>query len=214
MHSTASLFYIVVSELKRAGFDEFGNKVDPNAPYQLTFFDPNFSFIQRVNSYDNEIAKALQRPIFGGFQFKDKEVDDFFKKSFLNAFLERDIKFQTLDIWRSHLVALMIQDSELIRQLVLNAKNFYEGGGETTTDNHQKNGYNEGSQDLPQDLEVLNLTLNSMERANNAKANRGFVDTFSRQDQTNFNPDVIDKMRGQWQNLFKKYDKLLFSQVR
>ena len=231
MKTTASLMDIIQTELINNGLNEFVNKVD--GVTQITKNDDKFTFIRKVAQYDDDVQAVVNHAIFMNFSLENKQADLFFKKSFINRFVDREIGTQTLELFTNHLIGQYITDEHFITNLFLNMDKYFinnsDSSGNTTsvTDNNSDtsnlDGYNRANVDLPQDEVSLDLHKDTIDYANQNDINRGFsnqkynnhnnVTTTNSSQTASYNADVLDKLNVQWDNLFNKYDRKLFLQI-
>ena len=91
MKTTTTLHEIIQSELINSGNSEFFNE------NQLTFFDKDYSFVQKIMRYDEDIQKICDDMFFGHISLNTKESDLKFKREFINRFYNREIGLQTVE---------------------------------------------------------------------------------------------------------------------
>ena len=115
MKTTASLMDIIQTELINNGLNEFVNKVD--GVTQITKNDDKFTFIRKVAQYDDDVQAVVNHAIFMNFSLENKQADLFFKKSFINRFVDREIGTQTLELFTNHLIGQYITDEPFITNL-------------------------------------------------------------------------------------------------
>lgn len=211
MKTTTRMFDIIKSELLNRGEDEFINKV--NGHTQLTPFNKNYMFTRRIIRYDTLVAQICNEEFFEGFTFENSDLDFYFKKMLINRFVNREIAFQTVELFSSHLVNFILQHEQYIINLYEHFDDFVSGKTDSKGGTHDKSGYNNGYQDLPQDEVNLDLHANEMDYATTNTIQRAFDDKTN--DSTNhaYNADTLLKLEDAWDKLFKKLDKACFLQV-
>lgn len=210
MKTTTSLLELIQSEMINRGFNEFGHK-EKDGPYQLVFFEKRFSYIGKVSYFDDDIYNMVNDYFFRDFKFND-QIDREFKKMLFNRYLDRQIAKQTVDIFINNLIAMCMQYRRNIDNIMLNMDKYYQGQTNANGDTHDKNGYNKGYAELPQDKASLDLQQEIMPYANTNEINRAYADHTQETSNTSFNPDVIDKLRDQLEWQLLQFDKL-FLQV-
>lgn len=92
---TTTLMEIIQSELQRNGFNEFYNFG------QLSFNNDDYTFIQKVLRFDDDVKKIVDDKFFKGFRFNDERIDRYFKEAFTTRFMEREIGRQTVEAFAS-----------------------------------------------------------------------------------------------------------------
>ena len=102
------------SELERMGFNEFVNNGE------LTFFDEEFQFIQKILKYDDDVHNIVTKNIFRGFQLPNVDIDKHFKKAFVTHFLDREINRQTIESFASQVLYVSITHETYINEVFSN----------------------------------------------------------------------------------------------
>lgn len=106
---TTTLNEYINSELSNMGQDEFINDG------KLTIFDEEFQFIQKILTYDEDVHNIVTKKIFKGYKLPNNEVDNFFKKSFIMRFLDREIGRQTIESFASQVLYVTLTHQEYIQ---------------------------------------------------------------------------------------------------
>ena len=70
---TTTLNEYINGELSRLGRNEFVNNGN------LTIFDDEFQFIQKILKYDDDVHNIVTKKIFKGYELPITEVDRYFK---------------------------------------------------------------------------------------------------------------------------------------
>ena len=147
----------------------------------------------------------------------NEDADKFFKKMFVNRFLVREIGFQTVDIFRTRLVSLLLQYEKYIVNTYINYEKMFSGHSETTTD-QKGQGINKQRYahiSLPQNNVNIDLNNDIAEYAdindltNNSNDNKSNTKTAS----DKFSPDVLRKLENVYQRVLDDFDVKLFLQV-
>ena len=102
------------SELERMGFNEFVNNGE------LTFFDEEFQFIQKILKYDDDVHNIVTKKIFRGFQLPNVDIDKHFKKAFVTHFLDREINRQTIESFAAQVLYVSITHETYINEVFSN----------------------------------------------------------------------------------------------
>lgn len=100
---TTTIYEILASEGYKHGFNDF---IAPDGIHLITYGD-NLAFINKVNAFDSDIQNWANNALFAGNRLTSAGADYFFKKEFVSLFINREIKYQTLDLWRIKLTAEM-----------------------------------------------------------------------------------------------------------
>lgn len=95
---TTTLMEIIQSELQNKGHNEFVNNG------RLSFYDNEYTFIQKVLQFDDDVKKIVDHTIFKGFKFNDERIDRYFKEAFTTRFLDREIGRQTVESFASQVL--------------------------------------------------------------------------------------------------------------
>lgn len=105
---TVTIMEALESELQNSGLSEFVNFG------KITFNDPKFAFMQKVLQYDDDVSEIVDNIIFKGFSFKDKKVDRYFKETFINRFMDREINRQTIEAFATQVLYVTLTHQEYI----------------------------------------------------------------------------------------------------
>ena len=175
------------------------------------------ALIYQVAQYSDMVAELCDHAFFSGYTLSNKDADKFFKKMFVNRFLIREIGFQTVDIFRTRLVGLLLQYEKYIVNTYINYEKMFSGHFETTTD-QKGQGINKQRYahiSLPQNNVNIDLNNDIAEYAdindltNNSNDNKSNTKTAS----DKFSPDVLRKLENVYQRVLDDFDVKLFLQV-
>lgn len=217
MSSTVSLYNILESELVKAGLDPWFNK-ETN---QLIKHGGSDAIIYRLASFDDDSYKVVNKAIFAGVTTGNDEADRYFKHMFVTRFMLREIKFQTLDIFRAKATSLLLSDSQYINQLFTKYDQLVNG---TATGNTKANSNSNGSKEersanstLPQDNTGLDLNNDVVDYADDTRYLKEKHQDESNSNQDSFNEKVdvnnLLALRNEWEKVLNKYDYELFRQI-
>lgn len=214
MKTTTTLEEILRNEAsKYHDWDDIFN----NENGQLIRYGATDALIYQVAQYSDMVANLCNHAFFSGYILSDEKADRFFKKMFVNRFLVREIGFQTVDIFRTRLIGLLLQYEQYIVNTYKNYEKMFSGHSESTTDqkgqglNKQRYAHvslpqNNVNIDLNNDIaeyaDINDLTNNSSNNQNNSKT---VSDKFS--------PDVLAKLENVYQKVLDDFDRKLFLQV-
>lgn len=214
MKTTTTLEDILRNESsKYKNWDDIFN----NKNGQLIRYGATDALIYQVAQYTDMVSDLCDHAFFSGYTLSDEKADKFFKKMFVNRFLIREIGFQTVDIFRTRLLGMLLQYEQYIVNTYKNYDKMFSGHSESTTDqkgegvNKQRYAHislpqNNVNIDLNNDIaeyaDINDLTNNSTDNSNNSKT---VSDKFS--------PEVLSKLQNVYQRLLDDFDRKLFLQV-
>lgn len=214
MKTTTTLEEILRNEAsKYHGWDDIFN----NENGQLIRYGATDALIYQVAQYSDMVADLCNHAFFSSYTLSDKDADKFFKKMFVNRFLIREIGFQTVDIFRTRLIGLLLQYEQYIVNTYKNYEKMFSGHSESTTDqkgqglNKQRYAHvslpqNNVNIDLNNDIaeyaDINDLTNNSNDNKSNSKTTSD-----------KFSPDVLRKLENVYQIVLDDFDVKLFLQV-
>lgn len=214
MKTTTTLEDILRNEAsKYHGWDDIFN----NENGQLIRYGATDALIYQVAQYSDMVADLCNHAFFSSYTLSDKDADKFFKKMFVNRFLIREIGFQTVDIFRTRLIGLLLQYEQYIVNTYKNYEKMFSGHSESTTDqkgqglNKQRYAHvslpqNNVNIDLNNDIaeyaDINDLTNNSNDNKSNSKTTSD-----------KFSPDVLRKLENVYQKVLDAFDVKLFLQV-
>lgn len=174
MKTTTTLMDILQGELIRSGKSEFYQK------NHIEWFNDDYSFIQKVLKYDPDVQTIVDQIFFRGYKFPSEHTDFNFKKSFINRFLNREIAFQTVEVFSARVVSKCINQEVYITECFDKLDDFINDRAQSkthsetkttnqtdTNNNNETNGTNDSSSDNQDD----NRTLQSDLPSNNINLN-------------------------------------------
>lgn len=214
MKTTSTLEDILRNEAsKYQDWDDIFNNKDG----QLIRYGATDALIYQVAQYSNMVAELCDHAFFSGYTLSNEDADRFFKKMFVNRFLIREIGFQTVDIFRTRLVGLLLQYEKYIVNTYVNYEKMFSGHSETTTDQKGQgtNKQRYAHISLPQNNVNIDLNNDIAEYAdindltNNSNDNKSNTKTAS----DKFSPDVLRKLENVYQRVLDDFDVKLFLQV-
>lgn len=193
------------------------NDIFNNKNGQLIRYGGTDALIYQVGIYTDMINDLCNHAFFSGYILSDEKADRFFKKMFVNRFLVREIGFQTVDIFRTRLIGLLLQYEQYIVNTYTNFEKMFTGHTENST---QQNGQGLNKQryahvSLPQNNVNIDLNNDIAEYAdindltNNSSNNQNNSKTVS----DKFSPDVLAKLENVYQKVLDEFDRKLFLQV-
>lgn len=214
MKTTTTLEEILRNEAsKYKDWDDIFN----NESGQFIRYGATDALIYQVAQYSDMVAELCDHAFFSGYALSNEDADRFFKKMFVNRFLIREIGFQTVDIFRTRLVGLLLQYEKYIVNTYINYEKMFTGHTESTTD-QKGQGLNKQRYahiSLPQNNVNIDLNNDIAEYAdindltNNSNDNKSNTKTAS----DKYSPDVLRKLENVYQRVLDDFDVKLFLQV-
>lgn len=219
---TTTLMDYFQSELQKLGKSEFVNHG------VITFSDYDYTFIRKITRYDEDVQNITNKYLFSGFTFNGN-ADYNFKRAFVARFINREIAFQTIEVFSGNLVSLAITNKSYIEYFFndlddyLTAKStsdttFKETQYQTQTQTNDKRSL---ESELPQNNINLNVDDTVLDYGNNNRIdrdkNRGNTDSErnseTKNESHNYNIDNLLKINGMMTRILDEFDQKLFSQV-
>lgn len=181
--------------------------------------------MNQVAQYTPMVQAIVNQTIFGKFHFSNQDFDTFFKKAFMNRFLDREISPQVLDVWRQRLVSLCIVNDQYLSNIYEHFADMFSNHGlnhsETDTTNSKVGTRNNRSahRSLPQDTAELSLdddivqypdyTDYDKSRDNDDTTGKSVTDSTS----DHFSPEVLEKLNNVYEKKLDEFDRKLFIQI-
>lgn len=208
---TTTLFEIIKSELINSGHNEFFNEKD------FVFYDDDFSFIKKAMRYDEDVQKIVNKKIFQGFTFKDKQMDLDFKKTFVNSFLDYEIGFQTIEAFSMKVLKVTLSYQKYLETIYLDFDKFMNGLSETnsTGENENTDDNRRLNSDLPQDNINLNVDNTILNYGNENEINRNRQKGITKTNSKNnvYSLGTLEKMKELFADVFNIYEQKCFLHV-
>lgn len=208
---TVTILQILQSELIKKGKNEFFT----DGQFVLNGADENF--IIKAMKYDKDVELITNKTLFVGYTFPNPDMDKWFKKTFINRFLNSEIAFQTLELFNSRLVSyILIHEMEMV-QLYDNFEKMLSNDSTTTTknDSSDTNDSRALESSLPQNninLNVDDTVLNFGDR-NNINRTKGVRNSNGTSNTKRYNPESFKSLQGLFEQYFVEIDKKCFLQI-
>lgn len=208
MKTTTRLYDICYGILETHRVDIYTNN------NQIVWEENNL--MNKVLQYkDPKFKELLQTHLFSMTSLINQR--ERFEREFLQRFLTRVIKYQTVDSFKLYLSTFISSNIELINYVYDEYEAFAMGKSETTnnTDSSSINKSNSIFSNLPQNEVNMNLDIDTMSYADNNTINKSKStgsDT-SHSSAKSFNVDTLNKLKQLKQSIFIEIDKYLFSQL-
>ena len=162
---TTTLYNIIRSELIKEGFNEFVNDQG-----ELVLFNEEDQFLTKILKYDDDVKKIVNK-LFTDQSLNDTENDEQFKKTFVMRFLNRQINFQTIDMFRVQLLNTFLTNEVYINTVYKDLEKYINQTQENNSTSKQENDQlNDGTTtsdnrqayaDLPQNNVQLDVNDNN-----------------------------------------------------
>ena len=206
--TTSRLYDIIYGELERhrAEIYRSNNQIIFNQANlmrkTLEYKDPNFIKMLEVNLfYGTSTINQRQR----------------FEREFLQRFINRVIKFQTVDLFSTYLASFVSEYQELINYCYDKYDMLVTGQVETVSNNNSTstNKTNSIYSNLPQNQINMNLDIDTLDYAddNTISKSRATNSGTDRSTSSAYDIDALSKISALKEQIFKDMDNLLFSQL-
>ena len=168
----------------------------------LEYKDPNF-------------IKMLQETLF--YATSNINQRERFEREFLQRFINRVIKFQTVDLFSSYLASFVSEYQELINYTYDKYDMLVTAQVETVSNNNSTstNKTNSIYSNLPQNQINMNLDIDTLDYAddNTISKSRATNSGTDRSTSSAYDIDALNKISALKEQIFKDMDSLLFSQL-
>lgn len=208
---TSTIMDIIQSELINDGHNEFVNNGE------ITFFDDDFSFIQKVMRFDSDVNVIVSRLFFKGVTLENEQADKRFKKMFVNKFLNRRIGFQTVETFASQLIYTTLLNEDFLNEYFVNLDKYLTGENKTGTTNTAMNTSDQRNlhSDLPQNQLNISLedTVLDYASTNTINRNKSQDNSSNQSTATHYNLDNLERLNGLLELVFDDIDRRCFLHV-
>ena len=208
MKTTSRLYDIICGELDRHRFDTYRNN------NQIIFNQANL--MRKALEYkDTNFIKMLQETLFYGTSNINQR--ERFEREFLQRFINRVIKFQTVDLFSTYLASFVSEYQELINYTYDKYDMLVTGQVETVSNNNSTstNKSNSIYSNLPQNQINMNLDIDTLDYAddNTISKSRASNSGTDRSTSSAYDIEALSKISALKEQIFKDIDNLLFSQL-
>lgn len=206
MKITTTIYEILESEFRKAGMNEFFDcKTDT-----IDLTGKSLSFMFAIQDYTNpKVIAVVNESLFGNVKLSDTKFDNYFKRAYINRFLDRQIMFQTLDLYRSKNISYFLTQKEFLDKLFADLDKYLQSN--TTGKSNNVHKYRSAFQDLPQSQVNLMLDSDVMYTATNNTVTNQSNETNS--DSGQFNLDTLLKYRQIMEQILNEFDRKCFMQI-
>lgn len=236
MKTTTTIDDLIRTGAKRQGYNAF---IDENGFIRTSTTRSNI--MKQISDYTVFIKKVTDPEIFDDFCFSNVTVDAFFKRAFLARFENREIAFQTVDVFRNRLVSKMIINEQWLTEVFVHFDDIFNGlsTGESTQNSHSltetkqttdtTTNYRDRNADvtLPQDNTQLSLEDDFVTYADRTHydnnrtiqnvVSHGTSETTAEIQNSSKNNtssvEVLQALNNLYENKLREFDKALFLQI-
>ena len=208
MKTTSRLYDIIYGELDRHRVEIYRSN------NQIIFNQANL--MRKTLEYkDPNFIKMLQETLFFGTSNINQR--ERFEREFLQRFINRVIKFQTVDLFSSYLASFVSEYQELINYTYDKYDMLVTGQVETVSNNNNTstNKTNSIYSNLPQNQINMNLDIDTLDYAddNTISKSRATNSGTDKSTSSAYDIDALNKISALKEQIFKDMDSLLFSQI-
>ena len=208
MKTTSRLYDIIYGELEthRAEIYRSNNQL---------IFNQNNLMRKTLEYKDTYFIKMLQETLFfGTTPINQRER---FEREFLQRFINRVIKYQTVDLFSTYLATFVSEYQEIINYCYDKYDMLVTGQVETVSNNNSTstNKSNSIYSNLPQNQINMNLDIDMLEYAddNTISKSRNTNSGTDKSTSSAYDIDALSKISALKEQIFKDMDSLLFSQL-
>lgn len=218
MELTTSLYNFIQTELIKQGLNEF-----EDAEGRLILFDKKHQFMQKIISYDEDVAKIVD-DLFLNLSLENAENDYHFKKTFLLRFVNRKINRQTIEAFQLELMNVFLTNEFYINQVYQDLDKYMTGTSDSDQINKQVNDgttisdHRQAYAELPQnsvnidvdDTVMTSASDNTISR--NKQSNQQATDGNTKTESKNYALDQLIQSSQVMEQIFLTFDKKCFLQ--
>ena len=206
--TTSRLYDIIYAELDRHRVEIYRSN------NQIIFNQANL--MRKTLEYkDPYFIKMLQETLFFGTSNINQRQR--FEREFLQRFINRVIKFQTVDLFSTYLASFISEYQELINytydkyDLLVTAQVETVSNNNSTSTNKSNSIYS----NLPQNQINMNLDIDTLDYAddNTISKSRATNSGTDRSTSSAYDIEALSKISALKEQIFKDMDNLLFSQI-
>ena len=206
--TTTRLYDIIYGELDRHRVEIYRSN------NQIIFNQANL--MRKTLEYkDPNFIRMLQETLFYGTSNINQR--ERFEREFLQRFINRVIKFQTVDLFTTYLATFVSEYQELINYTYDKYDMLVTGQVETVSNNNSTstNKTNSIYSNLPQNQINMNLDIDTLDYAddNTISKSRGTNSGTDRSTSSAYDIEALSKISALKEQIFKDMDSLLFSQI-
>lgn len=169
--------------------------------------------------YTPLISEIVNDTFFGDVESSNAELDNKFKQMFTMRYLNREIAYQTVDLFRNKVASEYLSDMTYLEQVFTNFAGMVSNEQDGQSKTHSTSGSDgvtnsrNANATLPQDQVDLDLTNDTVKYADTtdyAKTNthsQGGDDAQTNTEHTNMTPDNVLKLDQVYTKVLDRYEK-------
>lgn len=208
MKTTSRLYDIIYGELDRHRVEIYRNN------NQIIFNQANL--MRKTLEYkDPNFIKMLQETLFYGTSNINQR--ERFEREFLQRFINRVIKYQTVDLFSAYLASFISEYQELINYCYDKYDMLVTGQVDTVSNNNSTstNKTNSIYSNLPQNQINMNLDIDTLDFAddNTISKSRATNSGTDKSTSSAYDIEALSKISALKEQIFKDMNSLLFSQL-
>ena len=208
MKTTSRLYDIICAELERHSAEIYRTN-------NQLIFNQNNLMRKTLEYKDTYFIKMLQEKLFYGTSNINQR--ERFEREFLQRFINRVIKYQTIDLFSTYLASFLSEHKELINYTYDKYDMLVTGQVDTVSNNNSTstNKSNSIYSNLPQNQINMNLDIDTLDYAddNTITKTRATNSGTDKSTSSAYDIDALSKISALKEQIFKDMDSLLFSQI-
>lgn len=208
MKTTSRLYDIICAELERHSAEIYRSN-------NQLIFNQNNLMRKTLEYKDTYFIKMLQKNLFYGTSTINNR--ERFEREFLQRFINRVIKYQTVDLFSTYLATFISEYQELINYCYDKYDLLVTGQVDTVSNNNSTstNKSNSIYSNLPQNQINMNLDIDTLDYAddNTITKSRASNSGTDKSTSSAYDIDALSKISALKEKIFKDMDNLLFSQL-
>lgn len=206
--TTSRLYDIICAELERHSAEIYRTN-------NQLIFNQNNLMRKTLEYKDTYFIKMLQEKLFYGTSNINQR--ERFEREFLQRFINRVIKYQTIDLFSTYLASFLSEHKELINYTYDKYDMLVTGQVDTVSNNNSTstNKSNSIYSNLPQNQINMNLDIDTLDYAddNTITKTRATNSGTDKSTSSAYDIDALSKISALKEQIFKDMDSLLFSQI-
>lgn len=206
--TTTRLYDVIFGELER-------HRAEIYRSNNQIIFNQNNLMRKTLEYKDTYFIKMLQETLFYGTSNINQR--ERFEREFLQRFINRVIKYQTVDLFSTYLASFVSEYQELINYTYDKYDMLVTAQVETVSNNNSTstNKSNSIYSNLPQNKINMNLDIDTLDYAddNTISKSRATNSGTDRSTSSAYDIEALNKISALKEQIFKDIDNLLFSQI-
>lgn len=202
---------VIQSELRKKGMNELFHNG------KIVAFDDDFAFIKKAMKYDADVHEVVTDFIFLGYEFSTSEIDKKFKKTFVNRFLNKQIEFQTIELFSATLLSIIFSYEDHIESIYSDMEKYFNAQSESETTNQGTSQSDSRylASELPQNTINLNVddTVLNYGNQNNISRNKNQDEGSSKTVSKQYNLESLLKAKTLIDDVFTEIERKCFYKI-